>query len=533
MSLARRVQQISQSVPVPAPTLGINAIDGLAEMGPRDAIFSYNLYPAQYGLRVRNGYIEHATNVGTDGGGRTLMPYIGSVPGENVLFCTSQEGIFDVTASGDTFVAVETFGTQDSTSGYGQFTAYTTIGGHFLLYCDESNGYYVYDESGGSWDQIAAGVAPGDIDGADPNDFVSVVNHKERLWFVEKDSASAWYLPVGQITGEVVEFNFGSRFRKGGKLVNLYSWTVDGGAGVDDYLVAVSSAGDVLVWRGTDPNDATDWFLQGSWYIGRPPEGRRVAGSVGGELYILSSYGVLPLSRLLSGALVQDQDTAISKRITPLIQGQLANLIDNLGWEIQLIPSENLLLVSVPMVEGSDNIQFIQSLDKNGWGMYRGLPYYTGNEWDGDFYFTNGDGTVYIHEGYADAVNLANTSSEEVDFSLLTAFQDLTPQGAFKRVHFLRAVFLAQGIPAYDISARYDYQLQEGDPVAAPSTPAGALWDAAVWDTDVWGGGVVVTQDIRGGADFGRTIAVALRGQTSIKTTLVSMAVIHDGGGLL
>lgn len=533
MSLVRAVPQLSQNVNLPAPTLGINAVDGLAEMGPRDAIFSYNLYPSQYGLRVRNGYAEHATNVGTDGGGRTLMPYIGSVPGENVLFATSQEGIFDVTASGSVFVAVETFPTQDSESGYGQFTAYTTIAGHFLLYCDESNGYYTYTESTGSWDKIAMGGGAGQVSGVDPADLVSVVNHKERLWFVERDSASAWYLPAGQITGAAVEFNFGSRFKKGGKLVNLYSWTVDGGAGIDDYLVAVSSSGDVLVFRGTDPDVATDWFLQGSWYIGRPPAGRRVGGAVGGELYLLSTYGVLPVSRLLSGALVQDQDTAISKRITPLIQSQLADLIDNIGWEIQLIPSENLLLVSVPMLEGADNIQFIQSTDKQGWGIYRGLPYYTGGEWDGDFYFTDGAGTVYIHSGYADAVDLANTTSEEVEFSLLTAFQDIAPQGAFKRVHFIRAVFLAQGIPGYEASARYDYQLEEGDPVATPSSAAGATWDSAIWDTDIWGGGFTVTQDVRGGAGLGRTVAVALRGQTSIKTTLVSMAIVHDGGGLL
>lgn len=533
MTLANPVRQLSQTIPLPAPTLGINAVDGLADMGPRDSIFSYNLYPSQYGLRVRNGYREHAINVGTDGGGRTIMPYIGSVDAENVLFATSQEGIFDITASGDTFTAAITFTTQDANSGYGQFTAYTTIGGHFLLYCDESNGYYIYTESTGTWAKIALGVGAGEVSGVDPGDLVSVINHKERLWFVEKDSANAWYLPAGQITGVATKFNFGSRFKKGGKLVNLYPWTVDGGSGIDDYLVAVSSSGDVIIFRGTDPDVDTDWFLQGTWYIGRPPTGRRIGGSVGGELYLLSTYGVLPVSRLLSGAVVQDQDTAVSKRITPLIQAQLENFIDTLGWEIQLIPSENLLLVSVPRAVGSADIQFVQAINTRAWGLYRNLPYYTGGEWNGDFYFADGEGKVYIHSGYADAVDLGNTTSEEVEFSLLTAFQDIPPVGHFKRVHFIRAVFLAQGIPGYDVSPRYDYQLEENDPVVATSSASGAAWDSAVWDIDIWGGGFTVTQEVTGGQGMGRAIAVALRGQTAVKTTLVSLAIVHDGGGIL
>lgn len=527
--IQRPSPQLTKSVPIPAPTLGINAVDGLAEMGPRDAIYSYNLYPAKYGLKVRDGSEEWATDIGTVGGGRTLMPYKGSAAAEDLLFATSQEGIFDVSVSGDTFVAMVTFGTQNATSGYGQFTSYVTIGGHYLLYCDEANGYYFYDEDASAWDKPDGT----EVTGVDPALLVSVCNHKERLWFVEKDSASAWYLPTGQIIGAATEFNFGSRFPHGGFLVNLYVWTVDGGSGVDDYLVAVSSSGDVVVFRGSNPNLSTDWSLQGTWFIGQPPAGRRIAGSFGGELLILSSYGVIPLTKLLSGAIVQDEATAISERISPIIKQQISLFPDDLGWEIRFVPNGNLLLVSVPRADSTDDIQFVQSLNTKGWGMYRHLPYYTGAEWNRDFYFTDGAGKVYIHTGTVDTLLLDGSASDEIEFSLLTAFHDVDPVGAYKRVQYARATFLAQGIPGYEISIRYDYQLQEGDPVATASVAGGALWDTDLWDSAIWGGGFVVTQTPKGGSGMGRAVALALRGNTSIETTLVRLEVLTDGGNFL
>jgi len=526
--LQRPSPQLSQPVTIPAPVLGVNAVDGYAEMGPQDSIYTYNMYSGPGGLRVRGGYSEWQTSVGSLNGGRTLIPYTGSVVAEDSLFATSKQGIYDISASGTNPTAALTFATADSNSGYGQYIGYATIGGHFLLYCDETNGYIYYGEGTGTWTVAGAGIT-----GVTATTLVSVCVHKERVWFVERGTANAWYLPVGQILGAATKFNFGSRFRKGGYLVNLYSWTVDGGNGVDDYLVAISSSGDVVVFRGNDPNTSTDWFEQGSWFIGKPPAGRRVAGSFGGELYLLSGYGVLPISKLLSGALVQDENTAVSRRITPFIQEQMQTLTGELGWEVQLITSENLLLVSTPLITGNTKLQFVQSLNKQAWSMFRDLPYFTGVEWDGQFYFSDGVGTVYVLSGYSDGVLLNGTGAAEVEFSLLTSFQDIHPPGAFKRVQFIRPSFLAQGVPGYEVAARYDYDLDETDPVVAGSIAAGALWDSAVWDGAVWGGGFTVTQVTNGGSGIGRAIAVALRGKTSVKTTLVKLEVIHDGGGLL
>jgi hypothetical protein len=525
--------QTTQGIPFPAPSQGVNAADNLSEMSPKDAIYSYNLTPQQYGLKVRAGYRQFAVNVGTDGG-RTVIPYYGSSTALDRLFVCAEDGIYDVSGGGDTFSPEITFVDQDAMSGYGQSVAFATAAGHFQVYCDETNGYYLFDEGSVTWSRVVGGAGPTEVDDVDPNDLVSCCNHKGRLWFVERGTAIAWYLSPGAVFGAATAFDFGSRFKKGGYLVNLYNWTVDGGEGMDDYLVAISSAGDVVIYRGVDPDDATTWFMRGIWEIGRPPAGRRVAGTFGGQLYLLSSYGILPAEKLISGVLVQEQSSYLSRRIAPLIHTRMQQVGDELGWEITNVPGEQILLVGVPEYIGYPTIQFAYSTNVQGWGFYRDFPYFTGNEWNGVFYFSQADGTVYIHEGFVDNVDIDDSSSyEPITFSVLTSFQALDPSEHFKRGQFIRPYFIGGGVPSYEAKLWYDYNLGEGNSILIPPTQPGALWDIGLWDTALWSGGDIVSA-IPGGADgLGTTIAVGLRGETTFATTLIKFTVMMDAGGLL
>ena len=79
----------------------------------------------------------------------------------------------------------------------------------------------------------------------------------------------------------------------GGELVGLYNFTMDGGDGVDDYLVALSRAGDVVIYRGDDPSLIDLWNIVGTFYVGELPAERRVANEYGGDLYIISVFGMI------------------------------------------------------------------------------------------------------------------------------------------------------------------------------------------------------------------------------------------------
>lgn len=523
--------QETKCVPLPPPMGGINAVDGLINMearNPDDSIFQYNLIPSQYGVRVRTGTQEWCTNVGTNGV-LSLIPYTGSAASATRLFACANNAIYDVSTSSAAPTLLLAFASVNSVSGYGKWTNYTTLGGYFCLFCDETNGYYLYTEATGLWTK----VTNVQVTVVDPALFVDVVIFKSKAWFVERGAARAWYLPTDAVIGAATAFNFGNKFRHGGTLVALYTWTLDGGDGSDDILVAISSAGDVILYKGNDPASATDFTQVGQWYIGPPPVGRRIAGSFGGELYLLSSYGITPLSKLIAGMLIQQEATQLSRKINPLVNNQMLAARDDLGWEIKLLSSENLLLASVPKQLGFSYLQFVQSLNTQGWAVYRDVPYFTGETWGGVFYFATTDNRVLIHTGTQDEVHLAATTGVAINWSTLSVFAEYGEIGRYKRGQFVRPVFLAGKAPSYAIQVRYDYNLSEVLPPPAASATTGSVWDTGIWDLALWGGDFVEVENPVGGSGIGRAIAVAINGSSTTPTILVRYDLMYDTGGLL
>src|SRR5262245_6984489 len=297
----RRAQpQLGSITPLAIPAKGLNARDSLSLMGPQYAISLVNVLCEPYGLRTRKGYTEWARNLSPGIPVGTMMSYypadttpeatalpmrvkpislrlfteprVAAEPPVGSLFAAVSGRIYDVTAGG--FGPWSPMPDVSGTSDFWTWINFQNLAGSFLVACNDDGGYAYFD--GSSWTTPVLGSAPGEITGVDPAFFCYVVEHKKRLWFVEKESTSAWYLPVSQVTGVATEFNFGEQFRHGGHLVAVVSWTVDGGIGVDDYLVAVSSQGDIALYKGNDPDSSTgDFAIQGVWHLGALPAGRR------------------------------------------------------------------------------------------------------------------------------------------------------------------------------------------------------------------------------------------------------------------
>lgn len=519
------VPQTTKPMMLPAPIGGINAVGLLAAGEATDSIFQYNLIPAAYGVAVRQGYVPWATSVGTGKVG-TVMPYTGSNTAANKLFCATTDGIYDITTQGISNPTVQiTFGSQDANSGIGSPVAFTTTAAHYLVYADETNGYYLYTEGTG-WAKIALGTGAGQVSVVDPASFAFATVYMQRLWFVVRGSSQAVYMGIGSVFGPATVFDFSNKFRKGGSLVALYTWTFDGGDGVNDYLVAISSAGDVVLYQGIDPTTAGSFNLVGNWYIGATPSGRRIAGTFGGDLYILSVYGILPLTRLISGVLVQNETNQVTAKITPLINQVMATAFALQGWEMQLISSQNLLLLATPKMTGLSYLQFVQYLPSQGWANYRDLPYFTGCDWNGQFFFGDGSVNVNLHTGNAD-------NGVNINWSMLTHFTDAQEPGLNHRVHFIRAVFLSNIPPAYAVNAKYDYDLTENLTTPIGTGGTGSVWDVGVWDTALWAGGTIASSLVTGGAGLGRAMAIAMNGNSKTPTTLLRFDVMYDTGGML
>jgi hypothetical protein len=507
---------------IPVPYRGINASDPLIGLDSSYALFSYNLVSTSYGLKVRNGYDEWCTNVvghTTDDTIKSLLPFQGATAA--ALFAATDEGIYNVTTQSASPTKVVTFSAHSESAGWIEWTHYVTTASHYLVLCDEVNGYYHYTEAG-TWTKPAAGAGAGQVNGVDPANLCFVMQWKERLFFIERDTSAAWYLPVGQVTGTVSKFDFGNKFRRGGKLVGLYSWTIDGGIGIDDHLVAISSAGDVIVYKGTNPDAANTFELVGQWVVGNLPLGRRIAAKVGGDLWILSLFGIIPLSKLLSGAEITDKDTFITNKITPVISSLMSTRSSTRGWEIRLNPSDSLVMISVPKISTADYIQIAYGIDRPSWSLFRDIPYMTGELFEKNFYIGTDDGRVLK---YADSTD----NGKDINFSLMGAYK---PTQRITQVGFIKPLWISTTIPAYGITAKYDYDMNELHVALSTTTAASGGWDSGKWDKAVWSG-YQKQNTMTGVAGLGTAVAVAIRGSSNADSTLLGFEAIFNQGGLM
>lgn len=524
-------QQTAQTLSFPAATGGLNTVSPATAMPLSDCVAVWNLIPSENGLRSRIGYKEWCTGLtgASNDKVRSLLSFAGSEPSQNRLFATTETDIFDVSTTSAAPSSAFSFTTGSGDAGYGVGRVVVTPAGHFFLYCDEVNGLHVYAESGATWSAVAMGGGASQINGVDPANLVHLTVFKRRVWFVERDTASAWYLDPNAIYGTATEFPLGTQFPNGGHLVGLYTWTYDGGAGVDDALVAISSTGDVAIFQGVDPATASDFNCRGVWSMGPPPAGREVAREVGGDLFLLSSLGLLPISRLVVGAENRTYETA---KISNLFNDLMLSRRASRGWSMHLHPEDNALLVLYPDYSTEESQQLAQSQSTKGWFRYRDVPMHCAAVWEGRLHFGTQDGRVCVCRDYVDNVDIADPASYSmVDWTLIPAFQ--RAGGNVVSVNQVRALVIGDGSsPDVQIEARYDGDQSE---LASPTAAAAAsgTWDNATWDSDVWGGASTSFTLLRGTVGSGHLAAAAIRGLSNARTTLVQMDAMYEVGGWL
>ena len=534
---ARRSVQVTR---VPAPVLGIDSRAAISEGDPKTCIYTYNLQPYEYGMRVRKGYREWQVDVetapGMGLGVTTIIPFDG-VERSNVgdrLFAVTNEGIWDVTVAGGTPILKVAFAITSSVAGYGVYSHYTGNNENdILFFADSANGLFEYDADTDTW-AVATGIT-----GPTIANISFVMLHKQRLWLFEQDSTKAWYLGVGSNSGQATEFFFGSKFRHGGHLAGLFNWSVDGGIGLDDYLVVVSNSGDILAYTGDDPSLA-DWTLRGSYYIGAVPKGVNFATEHGGELFLLSSLGLISMNQLLQGSDSVDtmagQVNTAAGKISMVIRDAIRISAEEEGWAIRTAPSEAAMIITQPRINSAAYLQYYFNYVVGGWGLWRDLPMISFDSWRGNMAFGTKDNRV----GYMD-VNVDNVqldppdplhNGEDITFSVLSSYQSYDIDAIYKRVTLIRPDFVTTLPVKSNSVARYDYDTREALsalPVGEPNTLG---WDNGLWDEAVWSAGLPEGETvIRGSWGYGRYIGIATKGQTRGDTRLVGWDVFFQVGG--
>lgn len=470
----------AKTASVPAPVGGWNNRDSLAGMKPTDAVALVNWFPRPTMVEVRYGHSRHAT--GIVGQVETLMSYAGGAT--NKLKAVANGSVYDVSAAG----AVGAAELSSLTNSRWQYINISTAGGNFIEMCNGADGVYTYN--GTTWTDQS-----GSITGVTAANLIHINQHKNRVWFIEKDTLKAWYLPTGSITGAANALDLRAFCTRGGYLMAMATWTVDAGYGVDDLAVFITSQGEALVYRGTDPSSATTWALVGVYYIGSPI-GRRCFIKYGGDCLVITYDGVVPLSGALQSSRTNPKVT-LTDKIQFQIGAAISSYAANYGWQLQHFPKEEMLILNVPVQVGDVQEQYVMNTLTGAWADFRG--------WDANCWELFND---HIYFGSNTFVGKAwDTNADNGDtitFSALQAFSEFgNPME--KQFTMMRPTFLTNGTPSIQGSINVDFDTSA--PSSSLSTApisSGSLWDSGAWDTALWADTLSLSRLWQGATGIGK-----------------------------
>ena len=483
-------QQTSRAIPFPPPSNGLVTGANQAIDIPAAASILVNWIPTERGARIRGGSTVHCqiqtgtgfgagepygillaiTQPGGTGGDIVEMLEF-NAGGVEELFAATEGEIFNVT-SGPTVMTPDVTGLN---SGDWTDIMHTTPGGSFMVIANGTDTVRNYD--GTTWTTPSF---TGDI--TDTAELSHVWLFKNREFFVRKDTIDACYLAADAIAGACTLFPLGGVFQKGGTLLMGFRYSVDAGAGIDDFCCFLSSEGELAVYAGTDPS--SDFTLQGVYNVGRPL-GKHCIMQAGGDVVIGTVEGLIPVSQAFSKDQVALQSFAVSKPIEDLWQFEAKRREKN--WKIYHWRDEAIAFVSYPAATGQKATVFVVNTLTGKWGTIEGWTARCWGNLQNRLMFGSTGGTVFAAE------EGGNDAGVEYLCTTLGTFQGVESRGQVKSVKQMTAQFYTNGTLKPKLFCNADFNLNT--PVAmSPSSATGtSLWDVAIWDVDVWDGGTAST----------------------------------------
>ena len=476
---------------IPAPVGGWNVRDSLANMSPTDAVTMTNFFPTVSSVNLRGGYSKWST--GITGQVDTVMAYeTGSV---SKLFGIADGKIYNCTTQGAVGAAEKT----GLTNSRFENINVTTAGGSYLYACNGVDDPLLYN--GTTWLSVNASSSPIAITGITTNKFNNVTLFKNRVWFIEKESLKAWYLPTNSVGGAAEVLDLSSIARMGGYIVSLSAWTIDAGYGVDDNLVFVTSQGEIIVYRGTDPSSASTWALAGVWKLGAPVS-RRCLYKYGGDLLILSLDGLLPLASALQSSRL-DPRVNLSDKIQGAITEVTTAYQNSFGWTLLYHAKNNALWINVPVGLGVQE-QFVMNTITKSWTKFTG---WAANCWEtfNDNPYFGGNGFVGLAwNGYVDDIN-------DINAIALQAFNYYESRGVKKYFTRARPSIFTDGTPSILVGINVDFDVSNTTGALNFSPTSYGLWDTSVWDNSLWAGGTIITNNWQGVTGIGYCAGIQLK----------------------
>jgi hypothetical protein len=439
----------------PAPIGGLNTRDDIGNMPDTDAITLDNWFPDVGKVTQRKGFTGHATGVGS-GLVETLAEYNSGTTRK--LLAAGANRIYDATSA-----AAATSLAHGFTNPRWQTANFNAI----QVWCNGSDTPQHFDGT-----TITASTWTGS--GLTTSNLVGVNVFKNRLFFWENNSQDFWYAAINAVTGTLTKFPLSRVSRLGGNLMAMATWTIDGGAGLDDMAVFIMTSGDVVVYQGTDPGDASAWSLVGVYQIGAPVN---IRGQVqlGGDLGIIAQDDFVSLTRVLRQRGVKTSDD-LSKISGAMAEATAVHSSKN-GWQAILYPRGKRVILNIPM-GGTETVQFVVNTVTGAWCKFKGFNTPTHVLFNDRHYFGGLAGEVFLaDETHSDNGTVIDSDAQQAWTTLGTDQK--------KQVTAARPIMEADGTLTTTFGVAKDFGTVP-DGTDFTSGTSGAPWDTSLWDVTSW-----------------------------------------------
>ncbi len=511
---ARR--QTARGFSIPAPVGGLNARDPLTAMKPTDAVMLENMFPEANYVALRRGYASHGTGLGS-GVVETLMTYH-AINGSEKLFGAANHAIYDCTSAG----AASSVYSTSITSNRWQWFDFSTTADLFILAFNGSDPPLKYNTAS-TWTVNA--ITSASISSV--NNLIGGCSHKERVWLIEKNTLNLWYLASGAIAGTATKFPLTGVFTLGGSIMAIGTLSLDAGDGLDDLFVAVTSNGEMAVYSGTSPTSANTWALVGVYRINEPL-GYRAMTKFGGDLFVLTTGGVISVQQAMANDRSQQDKVAITAKIQDLFNADARLYRDNFGWQAIVYPKARQSIFNVPVSVGVSQRQWVQNTIQGGWCKFTNM---NANCWgilNEELYFGGNGGVVFKADtGYQDGGGAIN-------WDMKTAFQYFG-RGRQKFFKMVRPLIVATGAADIAIGINVDFENAAPTGTLSASLSGTGVWGSgSAWSSSLWGGFGFRIQEWNTVGKIGYTAAVRLKGQSNgVAVQVNGFDVIAEMGGLI
>lgn len=525
-----------------APLKGLSRLAALNESDPLLASILQNFVVEQDRITLRPGYFRmNSTTIPSPVS--TLIPYYGPSP---TFIAAAGPGLYN---AGGTRIGTHSYGSDNWS-----WTAFANLSNtKYTVMVNGVDGVIVWDGTNASLPAMAAEVRAGhppDFDGlpdVDPrglrnvnseldvsalptalnvNTLDKVLAHQNRLWFANSQDLAVYYLPLQVTTGTMSVLPLNAYFRRGGYVKAIYTWTLDGGAGLNAMLVVFSSNGEAAIYQGSDPAATDGSFKLVGVYRFDSPMAPGCTSNYGGELYVLISTGLVPMSTLLKAE--EDNLGTSDQNVIQEFSAVSNTFRDTFGWSIIVNSQTNHAICNMPL--GSNKYQqLVRFMPNPIWSKWVNVPSRCWAWLDNHAYFGTDDGRIC-----RSGSEYLNDDGDAIDIDVRFAWSSFKSVSK-KQFKLIRLYMMTDSVPDLFVDVEVDYEtsipINRPDPTFASTA---ALWNTATWDVDGWAIDAVPRQDWQGVTGLGRVGAPRIRAAFKGSTFAITGAdIIYEEGGLM